>query len=136
MAQLRALGHEEISLVEVPGGEHQLSTMGITPGNPQFDAMAQRYRTARRAPWPRRVRHHARDSASGRAHWVQVEGLEPGRTATVEAEVVGPDRVDVRATACARVRLHLSDRLLVPGLVLLTVNGRSPCAGVMTTPPC
>lgn len=123
VTQLRRLGHRGISFIEVPDGEHKLSTMRCPPGNPQFDDVVQCYRSARRRPWPDRVRHHARESESGRAHWVAVEGIAVGRTTSVEARAVDRSRLDIRAVGCSRLRLFLSDQLVDPGRVLVTVNG-------------
>ncbi|MFI6015590.1 hypothetical protein ACIBAG_43680 [Streptomyces sp. NPDC051243] len=122
VTELKRLGHREISLVEVPEGEHKLSTMDIAPGNPQFDAIVRRFRRSRRAPWPAHVRHHARESENGRAHWVAMDGLASGRTAAVEARAVDRTHLEARVHGCSRLRLFLSDRLVDPGRVLVTVN--------------
>ncbi|MET7717253.1 hypothetical protein [Streptomyces sp. NPDC005407] len=122
VTELRSLGHQGISLVEVPEGEHKLSTMQIVPGNPQFDVVVQCFRSSRRTQWPEHVRHYAREGENGRAHWVAMDDLAPGRTAAVEARAVDRARLDVRAYGCSRMRLFLSDRLVDPGRVLVTVN--------------
>ncbi|MEU1290596.1 hypothetical protein [Kitasatospora sp. NPDC005856] len=123
VTQLRRRGHQELSFIEVPDGEHKLSTMRLLPGTPQFDDVVRCYRSARRASWPGRVRHRARESEHGRAHWVAVDGIAAGRTASVEARAVDRSRLDVRTAGCSRVRLFLSDRLVDPGRVVVTVNG-------------
>ncbi|MFJ3235686.1 hypothetical protein [Streptomyces sp. NPDC086787] len=122
VTQLRRMGHQRISLVEVPDGEHKLSTMQIDPGNPQFDKIVHYFRSARRTPWPLRVRHHARESENGRAHWVEIKDIIPGQTATVEGRVVDRKHLDVRTSGCSRICVFLSDRLIDPGRVLVTVN--------------
>lgn len=78
VTHLRGRGHQGISFVEVPDGEHKLSTMGIEPGNPQFDEIVRCFGAAKRIPWPRHVRHRAREKAHGRAHWVEMDDLHPG----------------------------------------------------------
>lgn len=123
VAQLRQLGHRRLSFIEVPDGEHRLSTMRFTPDSLPFEAVVRCYRSARRSPWPVQVQHRARDRESGRAHWVAVDDVAPGRTASVAASVSRRSRLDITAAGTARLRLFLSDRLVAPGRVLVTVNG-------------
>ncbi|MGW0121559.1 dienelactone hydrolase family protein [Streptomyces sp. NPDC003327] len=125
VTQLRGRGHRGIAFVEVPDGEHKLSTMGIEPGNPQFDEIVRCFGAARRTPWPGRVRHRARERAHARAHWVEMDDLHPGRTATVDARAVDRTHLVVRASGCSRLRLFLSDRLVDHGRVRVTVNDAS-----------
>jgi hypothetical protein len=125
VAQLRRLGHRRLSFIEVPDGEHRLSTMQFAPGSAQFDTVVQCCRSSRREPWPPHVLHHAREHATGRAHWVAMDHIAPGRTGRVDARVSGRSRLDIRTTHTSRLRLFLSDRLLDPGRVLMTVNGES-----------
>lgn len=125
VTHLRGRGHQGISFVEVPDGEHKLSTMGIEPGNPQFDEIVRCFGAAKRIPWPRNVRHRARERAHGRAHWVEMDDLHPGVTATVDARAVDRTHLVIRASGCSRLRLFLGDRLVDHGRVLVTVNDRS-----------
>ncbi|MFE0774898.1 dienelactone hydrolase family protein [Streptomyces sp. NPDC058861] len=125
VTHLRGRGHQGVSFVEVPDGEHGLSTMGIEPGKPQFDEIVRCFDTARRTPWPGRVLHRAREEAHGRAHWVEMKDLLPGSTATVDARAVDRTHLVVRASGCSRLRLFLGDRLVDHGRVLVTVNGGS-----------
>lgn len=125
VTQLRGLGHQGISFIEVPDGEHQLRTMRIVPGNPQLDEIARGFNSARRTPWPTRTRHHARESDHSQAHWVAMEDLVPGETATVEAQAVGRKHLVIRTLGCLRLRLFLSDRLVDPGRVLVTINNQT-----------
>ncbi|MEV6726327.1 hypothetical protein AB0M94_35975 [Streptomyces xanthochromogenes] len=123
VGHLRRLGHRSISFIEVPDAEHKLSTMRLLPGTPQFDEVVRCYRSARRTSWPGQVHHHARESEHGRAHWVAMDGIVVGGTASVEARAVTRSRLDIRTVGCSRLRLFLSDRLVEPGPVLVTVNG-------------
>lgn len=120
---LRSLGHRRISFVEVAEGEHQLSTMRFVPGTPQFDSVVRCFRSSRREPWPRRIVHRARESGTGRAHWVEISHITPGRAAHVEARATGRSGIDIQVTGASRVRVLLSEQLVRPGRVFVRVNG-------------
>ncbi|MEU2834392.1 hypothetical protein ABZ667_38105 [Streptomyces lavendulae] len=125
VTHLRGRGHQGISFVEVPDGEHKLSTMGFEPGNPQFDEVVRCFGASKRTLWPGHVRHRARERAHGRAHWVEMDDLPPGSTATVAARAVDRTHLVIRASGCSRLRLFLSDRLVDHGRVLVTLNDES-----------
>ncbi|MFI6385847.1 alpha/beta hydrolase [Nonomuraea sp. NPDC050540] len=123
VARLRALGHPDLSYLEVAGGEHRLSTMSWTPGSPHTDLVIRRLRSGRRRTWPARVRHQARECDGGRAHWVAIERITPGRTGWVDARVASRSHVEIRTAHAAYLRLFLSDRIVNPGRIRVTVNG-------------
>ncbi|MER7736459.1 hypothetical protein ABTX80_36865 [Streptomyces erythrochromogenes] len=125
VTQLGRLGHRGVTLVEVPDGEHKLSTMQLLPGNPQFDAVVQGYRASRRESWPSHVLHRARETESGRAHWIAMDGITNGETGSVEAWVRNRSHLDIHAVHASRIRLFLHDRILNSGRVSITVNGES-----------
>ncbi len=123
--RLRARGHADAALLDVPDGEHGWDSLGLVPGSPQLAALAARITAAASRPrWPLRVEHRAVADDHGRAHWVALSGIAPGAPARVVAEVVGPRAIRVETSGAAALRVHLAETLVVPGPVDLLVDGR------------
>ncbi|MFC7221189.1 hypothetical protein ACFQLX_23945 [Streptomyces polyrhachis] len=119
---LRSIGHPEVSFVGVAQGEHNLSTMDLQRGQPQFERIAELYRQARRPQWPSKLRHFASSGDSGRAHWLALEGITQGKIGSFKACVSDRAKIDLSVTNAARTRVFLSSRLVDPGQVLITLN--------------
>lgn len=130
--RLRGMGHKNVTFDEIAQGEHRLESMALEPGSTQFAALVNSYRGSLRDPWPRTVEHRATDSDSGRALWVSIDDIATGHTARVRATVVNSHHIDIVTENTSKMTLHLSDRLIRPGLTALTVN--SVTQEIMFTP--
>lgn len=123
---LRALGNSRVQQILIDGAEHPLSTLGLVPGAPAFDALCHWVDACRRASYPRLVSHCVFDVAHGRAHWIEVVELaEQGGPARVQGCVVTDSEIVVRASGARRLALHMHRRLVKPGDVRIVVNGRA-----------
>lgn len=70
--------------------------------------------TLRRDPWPASVRYDTDWLRWGGAYWLRIEGLErEGLLGSIEARVVNPSRVAVRAERVTRFALHLGGHPLL-----------------------
>ncbi|MEW2176206.1 hypothetical protein AB0890_07725 [Streptomyces sp. NPDC005406] len=121
---LRALGHKNLRYEEVAGGGHGLETLGLEPDSPLFTRLEQWLGGTRRTAQPDEIRHRADDDRHGRAHWVQVGGIAPGRAAEVHAVRTSADRIEVEVSGARQVTLHLrGDRLAAGATCEISVNG-------------
>jgi pimeloyl-ACP methyl ester carboxylesterase len=122
VGRLRALGHENLTHVEVASGEHSWESMSLVPSSSQFAALADSIGRAVRDPWPKSVEHRATKDEGERALWLSLSGVPPRATAWARACVVGPNYIEVAVENAAQVTLHLNERLVEPGQVQVSVN--------------
>ncbi|MFG2405287.1 hypothetical protein ACGFR8_13315 [Streptomyces brevispora] len=121
---LRALGHEDLRYEEVPGGGHGLETLGLDADGPLFHRLERWLGRAYRTPRPAEIHHRADEDRHGRAHWVGVDGIVPGKAAEVHAVRTSADRFEVEVTGARRIALHLRGDRLSPGATVgVSVNG-------------
>ncbi|MFJ4858678.1 hypothetical protein [Streptomyces sp. NPDC088730] len=124
VATLREQGHGALEYVEVPDGAHGLDTLGLAEDSPLFRRLERWLSRARRAGLPLEIRHRADNDTHGRAHWVELGGIEPGARGEVHARWTAPGRAEIDVSGARRVTLHLrGDRLPVGGALSVTVNG-------------
>ncbi|WP_435174224.1 hypothetical protein [Actinacidiphila sp. bgisy145] len=125
VAQLSDAGHQELTYVEVPDGDHPLGSLHFEDDGALVARLSSWLRDRRRKPDPAYVRHRTLDDQHGRAHWVALSGVHPAG-AEVVAERTGDDAYEVRAEGARQVRLYLtSERLDAGQLVRVAVNGET-----------
>lgn len=125
VTQLREAGHQALTYVEVPDGDHPLGSLHFEDDGELVASLSAWLRDRRREPDVARVRHRALDDRHGRAHWVALSGVDPAG-AEVTAERTDDDAYDLRAEGAEQVRLYLtSDRLDAGQQVRVVVNGET-----------
>jgi hypothetical protein len=123
-AELGKLGHPCLEYVEVPDGGHGLETLGLTDGEPLWTRLEKWLSDRKRAAWPTKICHRANDDSHGRAHWVRISGITPGRTAEVRARYTAPGHIGVTVRDAGQVTLSLTRPWFTPGHnTAVTLNG-------------
>lgn len=78
----------------------------------------------KRDPDPKKVVFATGQMKYSKSFWVEIVAMVPGKTARIEAEIKGPNRVEVTAENVEAFRLLPSRHLKTGADLTLTVNGR------------
>jgi len=125
VAQLREANHANLTYVEVPDGDHPLSTLHFEDDGLLVAQLEAWLTGRRRMSDPGFVRHRALDDQHARAHWIALSGVEPSGAA-VTAERVRDDVYRIDVTGAQAVRLYLtSDHLEAGQGVAVVLNGQA-----------
>ncbi|RSN30039.1 hypothetical protein DMC61_17515 [Amycolatopsis sp. WAC 04169] len=121
---LRSLDHEALRYVEVPGGEHSLSTIGIEDAaSPLFRELVSWLDSQSRRGAVAEIAHRALDARHGRAYWVGVDRLAPHVVAEVRAARLSTSAISVQVSGAHQVNFHLRSDLFKPGRIDVEING-------------
>ena len=112
MAQLLKEQDCEHRYDEIQGGDHWIGYERVFADDRVFDWM----RDNKRDLWPKRVTYKTYYLRYNRAYWVTIDELTSwGEPASVDAQVVSPDDIQIKTENVAQITLSLSDPLAPAG---------------------
>jgi predicted esterase len=133
VAQLRVAGHQQLTYVEVPDGDHPLGTLHFEDDGELVARLETWLAGRRRKTDLAHVRHRTLDDQHGRAHWIGLAGV--GHTgAEVVADRAADDAFDLQVVGAQEVQVYLTGDRLDPGQsVRVTVNGETSTVRFLPT---
>jgi predicted esterase len=114
--RLKDLGFPNIEYTEFPGVQHDSWVKSYE--NAQIFKYFSQFK---RNPYPTHVHHVSADCQHGKAYWVQILSIEPGKTGSIDAQDLGKNAISVKTNNVNNFSLNPK---FSQGVIRFTIDGQ------------